>query len=57
MIQFIAERGGKALEAEIREAFPDLPRTTLWRLVRRLEKMEIVSIKKVGLQNQVELKK
>ena len=57
VIQFIAERGGKALEAEIREAFPDLPRTTLWRLVRRLEKMEIVSVRKIGLQNQIELKK
>lgn len=57
VIQFIAERGGKALEAEIREAFPDLPRTTLWRLVRRLEKLEIVSVQKIGLQNQIELKK
>ena len=57
VVQFIAEKGGKVLEAEIREAFPDLPRTTLWRLVRRLEKMDIVSIKKIGLQNQIELKK
>ncbi len=57
VIEFIAERGGKVLEAEIREAFPDLPRTTLWRLVRRLEKMDIVSVEKIGLQNQIELKK
>ena len=57
VVQFIAEKGGKVLEAEIREAFPDLPRTTLWRLVRRLEKMDIVSITKIGLQNQIELKK
>ncbi|MCW4026736.1 MAG: hypothetical protein NWE76_04540 [Candidatus Bathyarchaeota archaeon] len=57
VIEFISERGGKVLEAEIREAFPDLPRTTLWRLVRRLEKMDIVSVKKIGLQNQIELKK
>ena len=57
VIKFIAERGGKVLEAEIREAFPDLPRTTLWRLVRRLEKMDIVSVRKIGLQNQIELKK
>ncbi|MCW4027678.1 MAG: hypothetical protein NWE76_09380 [Candidatus Bathyarchaeota archaeon] len=57
VIQFIAERGGKVLEAEIRERFPDLPRTTAWRLIRRLEKMEIVAVKKIGLQNQIELKK
>ena len=57
VIQFIAERGGKVLEAEIRERFPDLPRTTAWRLIRRLEKMEIVTVKKIGLQNQIELKK
>jgi len=57
VIKFLAEKGGKALEAEIRERFPDLPRTSLWRLVRRLEKMGIVTVKKVGLQNQVNLKK
>jgi len=45
------------LEAEIRERFPGLPRTTAWRLIRRLEKMEIVIVKKIGLQNQIELKK
>ena len=56
-MEFIAERRGKVLEAEIREAFPDPPRTTLWRLARRLERMETVSLKKIGLQNQIELKK
>jgi len=57
VIQFLAERGGKAFEAEIRERFPDMPRTSLWRLVRRLERLEIVEVKKIGLENQVELKK
>ena len=57
VIQFIAERGGEVLEAEIRERFAGLPRTTAWRLIRRLEKMEIVIVKKIGLQNQIELKK
>jgi uncharacterized membrane protein len=57
VIRFIAERGGKVLEAEIRERFPDLPRTTAWRLIRRLEKMDIVTVEKIGLQNQIELKK
>jgi len=57
VILFIAEKGGKTFEAEIRERFPDMPRTSLWRLVKRLEKMEIVKVRRVGLENQVELKK
>jgi uncharacterized membrane protein len=57
VIQFLAEKDGKAFEAEIRERFPDMPRTSLWRLVRRLERLEIVEVKKIGLENQVQLKK
>lgn len=57
VILFLAENRGIAFEAEIRERFPDFPRTSLWRLVRRLEKLEIISIKKIGLENRVELKK
>ena len=57
VIQFLAENDGKAFEAEIRERFPDVPRTSLWRLIRRLEKLEIVKVKKIGLENRVELEK
>ena len=57
VIEFLAEKGGAAFEAEIREKFPDMPRTSLWRLVRRLERLEIVEVKKIGLENQVQLKK
>jgi uncharacterized membrane protein len=57
VILFLAEKEGKAFEAELREKFPDMPRTSLWRLVRRLERLDIVEIKKIGLENQVELKK
>jgi uncharacterized membrane protein len=57
VIFFLAEKEGKAFEAEIRERFPDMPRTSLWRLVRRLERLEIVEIKRIGLENQVQLKK
>jgi uncharacterized membrane protein len=57
VIQFLIENKGKAFEAEIRVNFPDIPRTSLWRLVKRLEKMNIVSIKKIGLENRVELRK
>ena len=57
VIEFIVQKGGKVIEGEIRERFPNLPRTSLWRLVRRLERMEIVSITKVGKVNQIELRK
>lgn len=57
VILFLAEKDGKAFEAEIRERFPDLARTSLWRLVRRLERLEIVEVKRIGLENQVQLKK
>ena len=57
VLDFLAEKGGKAFEAEIRVRFPDKPRTSLWRLIRRLERLDIVEVKKIGLENQVELKK
>jgi uncharacterized membrane protein len=57
VIRFLEKNGGKAFESEIRDRFPDMPRTSLWRLVKRLEKMEIVSVKRIGLQNQIKLKK
>jgi uncharacterized membrane protein len=57
VLEFLAEKGGQAFEAEIRQRFPDMPRTSLWRLVKRLEKLEIVEVKKIGLENQVKLRK
>ncbi len=57
VLQFLDEKEGRAFEAEIRQRFPDMPRTSLWRLVKRLEKLELVEVKKVGLENQVILKK
>ena len=57
VLTFLAEKDGKAFEAEIRQRFPDVPRTSLWRLVRRLEGLEIVEIERIGLENQVQLRK
>jgi uncharacterized membrane protein len=57
VIKFLQQCGSKAFESEIREQFPEMPRTSLWRLVRRLEKMDIVTIKRIGLQNQIILRK
>lgn len=57
VLNYLAENGGKAFESEIRKKFPDIPRTTLWRLIKRLERLDIVKVEKIGLENQVELKK
>ncbi len=54
ILNFINEKGGKVSEVEIRERF-SLPRTSAWRQVKRLEKLGLVKITKMGLQNQVEL--
>ncbi|MEM2136845.1 MAG: hypothetical protein QXI93_02690 [Candidatus Methanomethylicia archaeon] len=56
IVKFIEEKGGKALEVELRQRFPEIPRTTMWRIIRRLEEKGIVKVRKVGLQNLVELK-
>ncbi|MBO3841293.1 MAG: hypothetical protein FGF48_02620 [Candidatus Brockarchaeota archaeon] len=56
IVRYLRERGGRALEAELRERFPYIPRTSMWRTIRRLEKKGIVSVRKIGLQNVVELK-
>jgi len=55
IVDYIREKGGKILEAELREKFSHIPRTTLWRIVRRLEKKGIIRVKKIGLQNFIEL--
>ena len=57
VILFLTENDGKAFVSQIREKLPDIPRTSLWRLVKRLEKLELINVKKIGFENQVELKK
>jgi uncharacterized membrane protein len=56
VVEFIAERGGKVLEPEIRTRFA-LPKTSAWRQIKRLERLGYVKVTKVGSQNQVELLK
>jgi uncharacterized membrane protein len=56
VIQFLAERHGTAFEAELYEKL-NLPRTTTWRLLKRLQNMEIVDIKKSRRQNIVSIRK
>ncbi len=56
VIRFLAEKHGTALEAELYEKL-NLPRTTTWRLLKRLEKMEIIDIRKSRRQNIVSIRK
>ena len=55
VIRFIAERGGEAFANEIREKF-DIPRTSAWRLIRRLQRLEILDERKIGGQSLVMIK-
>lgn len=53
-IEFIASAGGEVFEAELRERFR-LPKSTVWRMVRRLRREGIVEVKKVGGQNLIRI--
>lgn len=54
VLEFIREKGGKAMEPEIRSKFA-LPKTSGWRQIKRLERLGYVRVSKVGPLNQVEL--
>jgi hypothetical protein len=55
VLKFLAEKEGAAFESEVRTKF-QLPKTTIWRLVKRLEREELVEIRKAGGQNLIKLK-
>ena len=56
IIKFISDNGGQVLESELRKKFLQ-PRTTMWRAVKRLERLGVIEIDKKDLQNLVKLKK
>jgi len=56
VLRFIEERGGRVSEVELRQKF-NLPKTSMWRLARRLERMGFVRIRRMGMQNEIELVK
>lgn len=55
VLKFLAESDGEAFASEIRERF-EIPKTSVWRLIRRLQKEGIVEIRNVGGQNLVRIK-
>ena len=55
-IQFLVENSGEAFEADLYD-YLKLPRTTNWRLVKRLEGMGIIKRSKFRRQNLVRIKR
>lgn len=55
-IQFLAQNNGEVFEADLYE-YVKLPRTTTWRLVKRLKGMGIINITKFRRQNLVRIKR
>jgi len=56
IVEFISASGGQVFESELRKKFVQ-PRTTMWRAVKRLERLGVIEITKKDLQNLVILKK
>jgi len=54
VLRFLAESGGEVFAAELRERF-NVPRTSLWRMIRRLEKEEVVEVSIIGGQSLVKI--
>jgi uncharacterized membrane protein len=54
VLRYIAESGGELFSNEIRERF-DIPRTSAWRMLRRLEGLDIIKERKVGGQSLVSI--
>jgi uncharacterized membrane protein len=52
----LAQNQGAAFESEIRNHFQELPKTTIWRLIKRLEREECIEIRKAAGQNLIKLR-
>mgnify|MGYP003874489509 CR=1 FL=1 len=56
ILDFLRSRGGWAYQTEIKE-FLGLPTTTVWRRVKRLEELGLVSVEKTPRGNKVKIKR
>lgn len=54
VIRFLAQNRGETFAAEVRERF-EIPRTSLWRMIRRLEGEEIIEVATIGGQSLIRL--
>lgn len=55
IVKFISENNGEVFESDLRKKFLQ-PRTTMWRAVKRLERLGVVEITKKDTQNLVKLR-
>lgn len=55
VIKFLAGNNGEAFATEIRDRF-DMPRSSTWRLIRRLVNLEIVEETKIGNQSLIRIR-
>jgi len=56
ILRYLEQRGGSAMQSEIQRDLI-LPKTTLWRHIRRLEREGFVRVEKIGQQNKIVLLK
>ena len=54
VLSFLFESGGEAFASEIRERF-NIPRTSAWRMIRRLQREGLVEVKEIGGQSLVKI--
>lgn len=54
ILDLIRSRGGRMFESELRDLLA-IPKTSAWRHVKKLEKMELLRTRKIGSQNEIEL--
>jgi uncharacterized membrane protein len=55
VLKYIAENEGEAFAYDIRERF-DIPRTSAWRMIQRLQRFEVVNERKIGGQSLISIK-
>jgi uncharacterized membrane protein len=55
VLRFLSENNGEVFASEIRDRF-DMPRSSAWRLIRRLEGLEIIEESKIGNQSLVRIR-
>ncbi|MEZ0290751.1 MAG: winged helix-turn-helix transcriptional regulator [Sulfolobales archaeon] len=54
IIEVLDVRGGSIFQSELQDILR-IPKTTLWRHVKRLERLGIVRVEKIGIQNKITL--
>ncbi|MCX8162899.1 MAG: MarR family transcriptional regulator [Candidatus Bathyarchaeota archaeon] len=56
LLKILWEKGGAAYESDLRELL-NLPKTTVWRMVRRLERSGLLRVEKVRGENRVHIRR